>query len=84
MAAWEHLEVARTAAVSAQAAATTQHARAASLAQAAGPTAAPLHTARRGDVGKGSAESLRGQGARVIVTEVDPICALQAAMQGCD
>ena len=35
-----------------------------------------------GDVGKGSAESLRGQGARVIVTEVDPICALQAAMQG--
>ncbi len=35
-----------------------------------------------GDVGKGSAESLRGQGARVIVTEVDPICALQAAMDG--
>ena len=35
-----------------------------------------------GDVGKGSAESLRGQGARVIVTEIDPICALQAAMQG--
>jgi len=35
-----------------------------------------------GDVGKGSAESLRSQGARVIVTEVDPICALQAAMQG--
>jgi adenosylhomocysteinase len=35
-----------------------------------------------GDVGKGSAESLRGQGARVIVTEVDPICALQAAMSG--
>jgi adenosylhomocysteinase len=35
-----------------------------------------------GDVGKGSAESLRAQGARVIVTEVDPICALQAAMQG--
>ena len=33
-----------------------------------------------GDVGKGSADSLRGQGARVIVTEVDPICALQAAM----
>jgi adenosylhomocysteinase len=33
-------------------------------------------------VGKGSAESLRGQGARVIVTEVDPICALQAAMDG--
>ncbi len=35
-----------------------------------------------GDVGKGCAESLRGQGARVIVTEVDPICALQAVMQG--
>ena len=35
-----------------------------------------------GDVGKGSAESLRGQGARVVVTEVDPICALQAAMDG--
>ena len=35
-----------------------------------------------GDVGKGSAESLRSQGARVLVTEVDPICALQAAMQG--
>ncbi len=35
-----------------------------------------------GDVGKGSAESLRSQGARVMVTEVDPICALQAAMQG--
>jgi adenosylhomocysteinase len=35
-----------------------------------------------GDVGKGSAESLRGQGARVIVTEIDPICALQAAMDG--
>ncbi len=35
-----------------------------------------------GDVGKGSAESLRGQGARVIVTEIDPICALQAAMEG--
>jgi adenosylhomocysteinase len=35
-----------------------------------------------GDVGKGSAEALRGQGARVIVTEVDPICALQAAMDG--
>ena len=34
------------------------------------------------DVGKGSAESLRGQGARVIVTEIDPICALQAAMDG--
>jgi adenosylhomocysteinase len=35
-----------------------------------------------GDVGKGCAESLRGQGARVVVTEIDPICALQAAMQG--
>jgi len=35
-----------------------------------------------GDVGKGSAESLRGQGARVIITEVDPICALQACMAG--
>ena len=35
-----------------------------------------------GDVGKGCAESLRGQGARVIVTEIDPICALQASMQG--
>jgi adenosylhomocysteinase len=35
-----------------------------------------------GDVGKGCADSLRGQGARVIVTEVDPICALQAAMAG--
>jgi len=35
-----------------------------------------------GDVGKGCAQSLRGQGARVIVTEVDPICALQAAMEG--
>ncbi|WP_201465964.1 adenosylhomocysteinase [Janibacter melonis] len=35
-----------------------------------------------GDVGKGCAEALRGQGARVIVTEVDPICALQAAMEG--
>ena len=35
-----------------------------------------------GDVGKGCSESLRGQGARVIVTEVDPICALQAAMEG--
>ncbi|GAA4629862.1 adenosylhomocysteinase [Actinoallomurus vinaceus] len=35
-----------------------------------------------GDVGKGCSESLRGQGARVIVTEVDPICALQAAMDG--
>ncbi|MCG8559895.1 MAG: adenosylhomocysteinase [Hyphomicrobiales bacterium] len=35
-----------------------------------------------GDVGKGSAESLRGQGARVLVTEIDPICALQAAMEG--
>jgi adenosylhomocysteinase len=35
-----------------------------------------------GDVGKGCSESLRGQGARVIITEIDPICALQAAMQG--
>jgi adenosylhomocysteinase len=35
-----------------------------------------------GDVGKGSAEALRGQGARVIISEVDPICALQAAMDG--
>jgi adenosylhomocysteinase len=35
-----------------------------------------------GDVGKGCAESLRGQGARVKITEIDPICALQAAMQG--
>ncbi|MCF6274627.1 MAG: adenosylhomocysteinase [Robiginitomaculum sp.] len=35
-----------------------------------------------GDVGKGSAESLRSQGARVKVTEIDPICALQAAMEG--
>jgi adenosylhomocysteinase len=35
-----------------------------------------------GEVGKGCAESLRGQGCRVIVTEIDPICALQAAMQG--
>jgi adenosylhomocysteinase len=37
-----------------------------------------------GDVGKGAAESLRGQGARVIVTEIDPICGLQAAMDGYD
>ncbi len=37
-----------------------------------------------GDVGKGSADSLRGAGARVMVTEVDPICALQAAMDGYD
>jgi adenosylhomocysteinase len=37
-----------------------------------------------GDVGKGCAQSLRGQGARVIVTEVDPINALQAAMEGCE
>jgi adenosylhomocysteinase len=37
-----------------------------------------------GDVGKGCAESLRGQGAKVIVTEIDPICALQASMQGYD
>jgi adenosylhomocysteinase len=35
-----------------------------------------------GDVGKGSVESLRGQGARVVITEIDPICALQAAMDG--
>jgi adenosylhomocysteinase len=35
-----------------------------------------------GDVGKGCAESLRGQGARVVICEIDPICALQAAMQG--
>src|SRR5690606_29461449 len=35
-----------------------------------------------GDVGKGSAESLRSAGVRVIVTEIDPICALQAAMEG--
>ena len=35
-----------------------------------------------GDVGKGCADSLRGQGARVVVTEIDPICALQAAMDG--
>jgi adenosylhomocysteinase len=37
-----------------------------------------------GDVGKGCAQSLRGQGARVVVTEVDPICALQACMEGYD
>jgi adenosylhomocysteinase len=37
-----------------------------------------------GDVGKGSVASLRGQGARVVVTEIDPICALQAAMEGLD
>jgi adenosylhomocysteinase len=37
-----------------------------------------------GDVGKGCVESLRGQGARVVVTEVDPICALQASMEGLD
>ena len=35
-----------------------------------------------GDVGKGCADSLRGQGARVIITEIDPICALQASMEG--
>ena len=35
-----------------------------------------------GDVGKGAVEALRGQGARVVVTEIDPICALQAAMDG--
>ena len=45
----------------------------------AGKTA---YVAGFGDVGKGSAESLRSQGARVMVSEVDPICALQAAMQG--
>jgi adenosylhomocysteinase len=37
-----------------------------------------------GDVGKGCAESLRGQGAKIVITEIDPICALQAAMQGYD
>jgi adenosylhomocysteinase len=37
-----------------------------------------------GEVGKGCAEALRGQGARVVVTEIDPICALQASMQGFD
>jgi adenosylhomocysteinase len=37
-----------------------------------------------GDVGKGSAQSLRGAGARVVITEIDPICALQAAMDGFD
>jgi len=36
-----------------------------------------------GDVGKGCVQSLRGQGCRVVVTEIDPICALQAAMEGC-
>ena len=41
-----------------------------------------LVVAGYGDVGKGSAESLRGAGARVLVTEIDPICALQAAMAG--
>ena len=35
-----------------------------------------------GDVGKGCAQALKGQGARVIITEIDPICALQAAMEG--
>jgi adenosylhomocysteinase len=35
-----------------------------------------------GDVGKGCAQSLKGQGARVMITEIDPICALQAAMEG--
>src|SRR5262249_50016365 len=35
-----------------------------------------------GDVGKGCAQSLKGQGARVVITEIDPICALQAAMEG--
>jgi adenosylhomocysteinase len=37
-----------------------------------------------GDVGKGSVQSLKGQGARIIVTEIDPICALQASMEGYD
>jgi len=37
-----------------------------------------------GEVGKGCAQALRGQGARVVVTEIDPICALQAAMEGFD
>src|SRR5205809_5183525 len=35
-----------------------------------------------GEVGKGCAQALRGQGARVVITEIDPICALQAAMEG--
>ena len=35
-----------------------------------------------GDVGKGCAQALKGQGARVVITEIDPICALQAAMDG--
>jgi adenosylhomocysteinase len=35
-----------------------------------------------GEVGKGCAQALRGQGSRVVVTEIDPICALQAAMEG--
>ena len=35
-----------------------------------------------GDVGKGCAQAMRGQGARVLVTEIDPICALQATMEG--
>src|SRR5687767_15252015 len=37
---------------------------------------------RYGEVGKGCAQALRGEGARVIITEIDPICALQAAMEG--
>lgn len=37
-----------------------------------------------GEVGKGCAQALRGQGSRVIITEIDPICALQAAMEGCE
>src|SRR3954462_11514001 len=37
-----------------------------------------------GEVGKGCAEALRGQGARVVITEIDPICALQATMEGCE
>ena len=35
-----------------------------------------------GDVGKGCAQAMKGQGARVLITEIDPICALQAAMEG--
>jgi adenosylhomocysteinase len=37
-----------------------------------------------GDVGKGCAQALRGQGSKVVITEIDPICALQAAMEGYD
>ena len=57
-----------------------------STASAAPPTSCSRARSRwccgYGDVGKGCAQSLRGQGARVIVTEIDPICALQAAMEG--